>query len=60
MPNVTTCTENVVLPTVSAGIVGKGQRLGYEPDYIIQHLSVCVALVKQLFLRNIPDLSWNW
>jgi len=33
MPEVAICTENVVIPALSAGIVIKGERLEYPPEY---------------------------
>lgn len=52
-PVVAICTENVVLPTLSAGIVFNGERLEYQPVYIFQHLSICILLLMQAILRNI-------
>jgi len=60
MPEVTICTENVAMPTLSAGVLLKCERLEYPPEYFIQHLSVCLPLLIQPLLRNIAVLDWNW
>jgi len=59
MPEVTICTENDVMPALGIGILFKGERLEYPPEYIVQHLSVCLMLLIQLLLRNIEVLDWN-
>jgi hypothetical protein len=40
MPEVAISTENVVILALGAGIVFKGERLEYPPEYLIQHLLV--------------------
>jgi len=45
MPEDAICTENVVITTLSAGIVFKGVRLEFLPVYFTHHLSVCLPLV---------------
>jgi len=59
MPEVAICTENVVIPALGAGIVFKGERLEYPPEYLIHHLSVCMPLLIEPFLRNIAVLDRN-
>jgi hypothetical protein len=59
MPEVAICTENVVIPTLSDGIEFKGERLEYPPEYFVQHLTVCLPLLIQPFLRNIAVLDLN-
>jgi len=56
---VTICTENVVIPTLGAGILYKGERLEYPLEYFFQHLSVCLPLLIQPLLMNIVVLDWN-
>jgi hypothetical protein len=34
-PEVAICTENVVIPAISAGIVFKGERVEYWPEYLV-------------------------
>ena len=53
MPKVAICTQNVVIHTLSAGIVFKGERLEYPPEYIIQHLLVRLTLLIQLLRMNL-------
>ena len=60
MPEVAICTENIVIPTIGIGILFKGVRLEYPPEYFVQHLSVCLTLLIQPLLRNIAILDWNW
>jgi hypothetical protein len=45
MPEVAICTDNVVIPTLGIGIVFLGERLEYPPEYLLQHLSVCMPLL---------------
>jgi len=59
MPEVAICTENDVIPTLGTGIVFKGKRLEYLPEYIVQHLSICLPLLIRLLLCNIAVLDWN-
>jgi len=59
MPQVAICTENIVIPTLSAGILLNGERLEYPPEYLVQHLSVCFPLLIQPLLRNIVVVDWN-
>jgi hypothetical protein len=58
-PEVAICTENFVIPALGARIEFKGERLEYPPEYFIQHLTVCLALLIQRFLRNIAVLNWD-
>jgi len=57
MPEVAICTEVVVIPALGAGILLKDERVEYLPEYLVQHLSVCLPLLIQWLLRNIavPD-----
>jgi len=32
----------------------------YLPEYIVQHLTVCLPLLIQPLLGNIAVLDWNW
>jgi hypothetical protein len=59
MPEVAICTVNVVIPALGIGILFKGGRLEYLPDYFVQHLTVCFLLLIQLLLTNIAVLDWN-
>jgi len=60
MPEVAICTENVVIPTIGAGIVFKGEWLEYPTEYFVQHLLVCLLLLIQSPRRNIVVPDWNW
>jgi len=60
MPEVAIGTENVVIPTLGAWILFKGERLEYPAEYFVQHFSVCLPLLIQLLLGNIVVLDWNW
>jgi hypothetical protein len=57
MPDVAICTGNVVIPALGAGIVFTGERPKYPPEYVVQHLSVCLPLLIQPLLRNIVVLD---
>jgi hypothetical protein len=59
MPEVAICTENVVIRALVAGIVFRGERLEYPLDFLLQHLSVCIPLLIQPFLRKIAVLDRN-
>jgi len=59
MPEVAICTDNVVLLTMDARILLKGEWLECLPQYFNQHLSVCVLLLIQPLLTNIAVLEWN-
>jgi hypothetical protein len=59
-PEVAICTENLVIPARSAGILFKGEWVEYQPEYFVQHLSVCLPLLIQPFLRNIAVLDRDW
>jgi len=59
MPEVAICTENIVIPALSDGILFKGERVEYPPEYLVQHLSVCLPLLIQSLLRNIAVLDRN-
>jgi len=59
MADIAICTENVVIPTLGAGILFKGERVEYPPEYLVQHLSVCLLLLIQPLLRNIAVLDRN-
>jgi hypothetical protein len=59
MPEVAICMENIVIPTLDAGILFKGEWLQDPPEYFVQHLSVCLPLLIQLHLRTIAVLDWN-
>jgi hypothetical protein len=49
MPEVAICTANVGIPTLGVGILFKGERLEYLPEYFIQHLSVSLLLLTSHF-----------
>jgi hypothetical protein len=59
MPEVAICTENIVIPALSAGIVGNGEWLEYPLEYINQHLLVCLLVPIQPVLKNIAVLDLN-
>ena len=48
-----------MIPTLGVGILFKGERLEYLPEYFVQHLSVCLLLLMQQLLWNIAVLAWN-
>jgi hypothetical protein len=50
---------NIVIPTLVVGILYKGERMEYLPEYFVQHLSVGLPLLIQPLLRNIALLDWN-
>ena len=60
MPGVTIRTEKVVISMLGTGIVFQDERLKYPLEYIVQHLSVCLPLLFQLYQTNIPILDRNW
>jgi hypothetical protein len=47
MPELAICTQNVIIPALDAGILCEVQRLEYPPEYLIQHLSVCIPLLSK-------------
>jgi len=59
MPEVTTCTENVVIPALGVGISFKQVRLEYPLEYFVQHLSFRLPLLIQVLLSTIAVLNWN-
>jgi hypothetical protein len=59
MLEVAICTENVVIPAFGGGRLFKCQRLEYQPEYFIQHLSVCFPLCIQPLLRNFAVVDCN-
>jgi hypothetical protein len=59
MPEVANFTENVVIPTLSAGILCQDEWLEYRLQYFIQHLSVCLMRLIEVLLSNIAVLVWN-
>jgi hypothetical protein len=59
MPEVAIGTANVVLPALGAGIMFKGERLKYAPEYIVQHITVCMPLFIQPLLSNTAVLDRN-
>ena len=59
MPEVAICTENVVIPTLSAVFLFDGERLEYMPEYLVQHLLVCCPLHILPLLRIIAVLDRN-
>jgi hypothetical protein len=59
MPEVAICTANVVLPALGAGIMFTGERLEYPPEYIVQHIAVCMPLLIQPLLSNTAVLDRN-
>jgi len=48
-----------VIPALRAGIVFKGKRVEYPPEYLVQHLSVCFPLLIQPLLKNVEVLDRN-
>jgi hypothetical protein len=60
MPEVAICTENVVIPTLGAGILCQGKRLEYPLKYFVQHHSVCSLVLIQPLPRNNAVLDWTW
>ena len=59
MSEVAICIENVVIPALGVGILFKGARWEYQPEYFVQHLLVCLPLLILPRLRNIAVLDWN-
>ena len=59
MPEVTICTENVVIHALGAGMMLEDKRLEKLSEYFIQHLSGCLPLLIQQLQRNIAVLDWN-
>ena len=53
------CTENVVIPTLGAGILFRCEGVEYPPEYLVQHLSGCLPLLIQPDPRNIAVLDQN-
>jgi len=53
MAGVAICTENIVIPALGARTMFIGERVEYPPEYLIQHLSVCLPLLIQPLLRII-------
>jgi len=58
-PEVAICTENIVIPALGAGILFNAERLEYQPEYLIQHLSVCLLLHIPPLLMYIAVLDFN-
>jgi len=58
-PEVAICTEHVVIPALSTGILLTGERLEWALEYFIEHLSVRLLLLIQSLLRNIAVLDEN-
>ena len=50
---------NVVIPAPGPGIVFTGKRLEYPPEYVVQHLSVCMPLFIELVLTNMAAVDRN-
>jgi len=59
MPEVATCTENVVIPAPGAGLLFEGEWLEYLPEYFVQHLTVCLPLLIHPLLTNLAVLDCN-
>jgi hypothetical protein len=59
MRDVTTCTENHLLPALGAGILFTRVRLEYLPQCISQHISVYMWLLMQPHPRKIALLDRN-
>jgi hypothetical protein len=59
LPEVLICTENVLIPALSVAILFNGERLEYLPEYIFQHLSVCLLLLIPPLVRNAVVLDRN-
>jgi hypothetical protein len=47
------------MPAHGAGILLKGERVEYPPEYLVQHLSLRVLLLSQPLLRKIAVLDRN-
>ena len=59
-PEVTICTENISIPALWAGIMFPGERREYPPQYLVQHLSVCLLPHITPFAGNLGSQDWNW
>ena len=60
MPEVAICTEKDVIPALGAGILFEDERLEYTPEYLAQHLAVCLPLLIQPLLSIIEIFVRNW
>jgi len=47
------------MPALGAGILFKGDRVEYQLQFLMHHLSICLPLLIQPRLRNIAVLDWN-
>jgi len=56
MPDVAICTENLVIPALSTGMLFDGEWLEYPPEYFIQHCSFCLPLLIQPLRRILQFL----
>jgi hypothetical protein len=45
MSEVAICTENFVIPALCTGILFESSTLKYQPEYFLQHLSVCFGYI---------------
>jgi len=59
-PGVAICKENVVIPSLGVGILFKGERLEYPPEYFVPYLSVCLPVLIQPLLRHFAVLDHDW
>jgi hypothetical protein len=59
MPEVTICTENIVISALGNWILFKCGRLGSQLVYFVQHLSVSLLLLIQPVLTNIVHFDCN-
>jgi hypothetical protein len=58
-PQVTICTENVVISSLAVGILVKGVRLEYPPEYFVQHFWVWLRLLMKRLQRNIAVVYYS-
>jgi hypothetical protein len=59
MPETAIWTGNMILPDLGAGIVFKGYKLEYPPEYLVQDPSTCLLLLILPLLRMISVLDRN-
>jgi hypothetical protein len=59
MPEVTICTENVVIPALGAAILFKCERMENLIEFFVWHLPVCLLLLIEPHLRYIAGVACN-
>jgi hypothetical protein len=57
MPGVAIWKEHIVIHALGTGMLLKGERVEYPPEYLVQHLSVWLVLVIPPLLTNIEGLD---